>query len=100
MPKAVTAPLYLRRIDPERDMARFYELSVQPTLFGGASLARNWGLIGTKGRAKVETFDDDDREVEAAFARLERIKRKRGYAALAATLAPRRMGGRTLPRES
>lgn len=71
--------LCLRRIDPQRNMARFYTLAVQPTLFGGASLIRHWGRIGTRGRAKIETFADE-RQVNAAFTRLERQKRKRGYA--------------------
>lgn len=80
MPNAELGPVHLRRIDPARNMARFYVLSIQPTLFGGASLIRNWGRIGTHGRAMVETFDEgaDARE---AFARIERRKRRRGYAA-------------------
>jgi len=75
-----TRPLYLRRIDPARNMARFYALSIQPTLFGGAALVRNWGRIGAKGRAMLETFDADGDAVRA-FARLERRKRTRGYIA-------------------
>lgn len=55
MPKAETGPLHLRRIDPARNMRRFYVLSIQPTLFGGASLIRNWGRIGTNGQAMMET---------------------------------------------
>ncbi len=78
MPRSETGPLYLRRVDPARNMARFYGLAIQPTLFGGASLLRNWGRIGTKGRAMMETFDEDLRAGEA-FARLERRKRRRGY---------------------
>ncbi|TPL21117.1 WGR domain-containing protein [Mesorhizobium sp. B2-4-9] len=73
-----TGPAYLHRIDATRNMARFYSLSIQPTLFGGASLIRNWGRIGTNGQAKVETFDDPQ-EVDGAFLRLERAKRRRGY---------------------
>lgn len=79
MPKPASAPLYLRRIDPDRNMARFYVLSVQPTLFGGTSLVRNWGRIGTKGRSKVETFDEEQ-ELDTAFTRLECVKWRRGYA--------------------
>lgn len=80
MPKAETGPLHLRRIDPARNMARFYVLSIQPTLFGGASLIRNWGRIGTNGQAMMETFDEST-DAGEAFARLERRKRRRGYAA-------------------
>lgn len=80
MPNAETAPLHLRRIDPARNMARFYVLSIQPTLFGGASLIRNWGRIGTNGQAMMETFDESA-DAGEALARLERRKRKRGYTA-------------------
>ena len=40
--------VHLRRIDPAQNMRRFYSLSIQPTLFGGASLIRDWGRIGTR----------------------------------------------------
>jgi predicted DNA-binding WGR domain protein len=71
-------PLHLRRIDPARNMARFYMLSIQPTLFGGASLIRNWGRIGTNGQAMMQTFDESAAAAEA-LARIECRKRKRGY---------------------
>jgi len=71
-------PLHLRRIDPERNMRRFYVLSVQPTLFGGASVVRNWGRIGTGGQSMMETFDHAD-QADVAMSRLERSKRRRGY---------------------
>ncbi len=68
----------LRRIDPERNMARFYLLAIQPTLFGDVSLIRNWGRIGTSGQVKVETYDRPD-DAHRAYRRLERVKRRRGY---------------------
>ncbi|WP_245484986.1 WGR domain-containing protein [Ciceribacter ferrooxidans] len=68
----------LRRVDPERNMARFYLLTIQPTLFGGVSLIRNWGRIGTSGQVKIETYDRPD-DADRAYRRLERIKRRRGY---------------------
>lgn len=71
-------PLHLRRIDPTRNMRRFYVLSIQPTLFGGMSLVRNWGRIGTNGQVMMQTFDDST-EASEAFGRLERAKGKRGY---------------------
>jgi predicted DNA-binding WGR domain protein len=72
------APISLRRLDPSRNMARFYVLSVQPTLFGEVSLVRHWGRIGTKGRQKIELFDACG-DAKAALARLVEKKRKRGY---------------------
>lgn len=71
-------PIHLHRIDPGRNMRRFYALAVQPTLFGGASLVRAWGRIGTSGQSLIETFDHPA-DTATAFARLERTKRRRGY---------------------
>ncbi|WP_333824636.1 WGR domain-containing protein [Pinisolibacter sp.] len=78
MTTLVPDPIHLHRIDLDRNMRRFYEISVQPTLFGGASLVRTWGRIGTAGQALVETSDHPD-ETAVAFTRLERTKRRRGY---------------------
>ncbi|MDI6024880.1 WGR domain-containing protein [Corticibacterium sp. UT-5YL-CI-8] len=73
-----TEPLHFRRIDPTRNMARFYSLSLQPTLFGELSLVRNWGRIGTEGRGMIETFSAPA-EAEKARRRMERIKHRKGY---------------------
>ncbi|KRQ15791.1 WGR domain-containing protein [Bradyrhizobium manausense] len=80
MPKAEPEPLHLRHIDAARNMRRFYALSTQPTLVGEMSLVRDWGRIGTNGQTMVQTFDGGAEAVEA-FARLERAKWRRGYAA-------------------
>lgn len=71
-------PRHLRRIDPTQNMRRFYVLALQPTLFGGASVVRTWGRIGTSGQTMIETFDQPD-AADAAFNLLERRKRRRGY---------------------
>ncbi len=71
-------PRHLRRIDPAQNMRRFYLLALQPTLFGGASVVRTWGRIGTSGQTMMETFDQPD-AADAAFDLLERRKRRRGY---------------------
>lgn len=42
-----------RRTDPARNMARFYELSIEQTLFGEVSLTRSWGRIGKRGQSRV-----------------------------------------------
>lgn len=72
-------PVHLRRFDATRNMRRFYLLSLQPTLFDGVAMVRNWGRIGTSGRTTLQSFDDSARAGEA-FDRLERTKRRRGYA--------------------
>ena len=40
----------LRRIDPAKNMARFYALDLQPDLFGAIMLMKQWGRFGTGGR--------------------------------------------------
>ena len=40
----------LRRIDPARNMARFYAVEVMPTLFGQWAVVRRWGRVNTDGR--------------------------------------------------
>ncbi len=78
MEKEETGPVHLRRIDPSRNMRRFYTLAIQPTLFGGATVIRNWGRIGTNGQSMMDTYDQPE-EAEGAFSRLARTKRRRGY---------------------
>lgn len=73
-----TGPVHLRRIDPSKNMRRFYMLAIQPTLFGGASIIRNWGRIGTNGQSMMKTFDSEEDAVSAS-TRVERSKRRRGY---------------------
>lgn len=68
----------LRRVDPARNMARYYTLSVEPTLFGDAALVRQWGRIGTRGQFKINLFDNT-KSAEAALLRLRKIKERRGY---------------------
>jgi predicted DNA-binding WGR domain protein len=48
--------IMLTRFDDRRNMARFYKLYVQPTLFGECSLIREWGRIGRAGTVRVETY--------------------------------------------
>ena len=72
------APLHLTRVDAALNMARFYALSAQPTLFGEVAVLRVWGRIGTSGQAMMQTFDDAA-TAAAALDRLEGQKRRRGY---------------------
>jgi len=78
MPETDQSHLHLHRIDPSRNMRRYYALVLQPTLFGGVSVVRNWGRIGTGGQSMMETFERSE-EAAVALARLERNKRRRGY---------------------
>jgi predicted DNA-binding WGR domain protein len=46
--------LVLGRRDPDANMARFYVLPIEVSLFGDAALNREWGRIGTAGQRKIE----------------------------------------------
>lgn len=70
--------LQLRRIDVSRNMCRFYRLHVQCDLFGGASLMREWGRIGFRGRTIAENYADEGKAI-TALMKLAAAKRRRGY---------------------
>lgn len=59
-------------------MARFYRLSVEPSLFGDAALVREWGRIGTSGRRRLDLFADAA-QADEALHRLAASKLSRGY---------------------
>ena len=68
----------LRRIDPAKNMARFYAMDVQLDLFGAIMLMKQWGRLGTGGRTAGEPYAS----VALALAALQRQaerKRRRGY---------------------
>jgi len=66
------------RLDPEANMYRFYRMRILPDLFGGVSLLREWGRIGTQGRHRIDLFKDAGQAADAMVA-LYRKKQKRGY---------------------
>jgi predicted DNA-binding WGR domain protein len=70
--------LVLRRLEPGRNVARFYALMIERDLFGRTVLVRHWGRIGGRGR---ERTDEHASEGEAAVAleKLAASKRRRGY---------------------
>jgi predicted DNA-binding WGR domain protein len=73
-----TYEVHLHRIDAAKNMRRYYRIAIQPTLFGEASVIRNWGRIGSGGQTMMETFDHPD-DADTALSCLERTKRRRGY---------------------
>ncbi len=60
-------------------MRRFYRLDVQPDLFGGFLLLKQWGRIGAGGRIMAERYDAEAPALDALQRQAER-KRRRGYA--------------------
>jgi predicted DNA-binding WGR domain protein len=72
--------ILLTRIEPARNMARFFALSLAPTLFGEWLLLKEWGRIGQAGTVRTETHPDAETAAEA-LARQISVKRRRGYTA-------------------
>lgn len=70
--------LVLDNVHPERNMARFYVLSVEETLFGDSAVVRRWGRIGTTGRQIIQLFANHEEAVETLEHWFER-KKARGY---------------------
>jgi predicted DNA-binding WGR domain protein len=70
--------VYLTRIDPGQNMARFYSMSLQPNLFGEWSLVREWGRIGRGGQVKATPYPARA-EAEGALEKLRTAKVRKGY---------------------
>ncbi len=70
--------LYVERTDTSKNMARFYAMSIEPTLFGDVCLTRRWGRIGTQGQVRRHSFPRE-KEAVALFLELLRKRRGRGY---------------------
>ena len=78
MELTATTPVHLIHVDPDVNMARFYGIELQPTLFGEVSILRTWGRIGSNGQAMMVTYDNEAQANEA-LQKLEGQKRRRGY---------------------
>jgi predicted DNA-binding WGR domain protein len=68
----------LTRLDPAKNMHRFYALHVAPTLFGQWSLIAEWGRIGSPGRVMLRTFETEELAAKALAKRVK-VKTRRGY---------------------
>lgn len=68
----------LHRLDPDRNMARFYRVEVLSDLFGMFIVERRWGRIGGKGQARAASYPSIPL-AEAAASGLIRAKQRRGY---------------------
>jgi predicted DNA-binding WGR domain protein len=74
--------VYLRRVDPERDMKRFYELAAYVDLLGFHVVERRWGRLGRagEGQRQVDLHPSED-DALAALELLARAKIRKGYEA-------------------
>ena len=71
--------LYLERRTPDGTVARYYCISVRPTLFGSWAVVREWGRIGFAGGAHREIWFDTEAEARQYSERLAQAKQRRGY---------------------
>lgn len=70
--------ILLHRIDNSQNMARFYLVMVDLSLFGEWMVLRQWGRIGSRGQQRVELVEG----LVAAQRRSQEIvavKKRRGY---------------------
>ncbi|MGZ2433871.1 putative DNA-binding WGR domain protein [Rhizobium pisi] len=70
--------LYAERTDPAKNMARYYAMQIEQTMFGEACLTRRWGRIGKRGQEKQHVFEREEEAVRL-FLDLVKQKRARGY---------------------
>lgn len=70
--------LILHRLDPTVNMARFYALSLENSLFGDILLVRRWGRIGTHGRVRLDWFENPA-DAANELTRIASVKARRGY---------------------
>lgn len=64
---------FFTRIDPAKNVARFWLAAVTPTLLGGWALLREWGRLGSPGTVSSRSFE---REEEARRAERAGIRRR------------------------
>lgn len=77
--KTLLQILMLERVEPERNMHRYYVMSLEPTLFGDIGLRREWGRLGNKGgQTRLELHQEPHEAREALEVWLQR-KFRRGY---------------------
>jgi len=77
--KLFPVAVHLHRIDPDPSMHHFYRLALQPDLFSGCTLAREWEHIGSEGRLRIDIYDYEGQAVDA-LAVPARGRTRRGYA--------------------
>lgn len=73
--------MHLTKIDPTRNMRRFYLVSVAPTLLGEHCLNRTMGRIGSSTRHLPPVIYVSEEAAQRAMERLVARKKRRGYVA-------------------
>jgi len=74
--------MLFRRIDPARNMYRWYNLSVQPTLFDSCAVICAWGRMRSSYQRMRILPVSSAEEAEKIFGRLVAKRLRRGYKAV------------------
>jgi predicted DNA-binding WGR domain protein len=69
---------FLTRIDPARNINRFYVVEVMPSLFGDWMVMREWGRRGSPGTVRLSRYAMRN-EAETAEQRTIKRRLQRGY---------------------
>jgi len=77
-PAANIGPVLLTRVDPSRNMRRFYSAALATSLFGEVGVVRQWGRIGSQGQSRTDWYEGSG-SAEAARLKLLSQKQRRGY---------------------
>lgn len=70
--------IVLTRLEAGKSMRRFYKLDMQPDLFAGFSVIREWARIGRPGQVRTENYPTSGAADLALVAHYCRKTRK-GY---------------------
>ena len=70
--------LVFERVDHAKNTARFYVLSIEPTLFEDLALVRRWDRIGSAGRERID-LHPSRRVAQIELKKWLDRKRRRGY---------------------
>ena len=77
-PAANIGPVLLTRVDPSRNMRRFYSVALATSLFGEVGVLRQWGRMGSQGQSRTDWYAGSG-PAEMARQKLVTQKRRRGY---------------------
>ena len=72
------ADILLHRIDPPANARRYYRMTLEPDMFGGCALVREWGRIGRSCARRVELHASEGK-AQDRLNELLRAKSGRGY---------------------
>lgn len=71
-------PCYPTKIDAGKNQRRFYSLHLAPDLFGGWSLVREWGRLGSGGTVRHDPFETEQ-EAQLALDKICSSKQVKDY---------------------